>query len=140
RRAPDDVIQRRLLASAAQDVEELLPQLQPRAEELAVLATEKLKARGEREEKDLREILERQRERVKEELAKYEGKAFEQLTFGFDEDEKRQLESNMKAWRIRLDQFDRDLAREPRRVREFYEVRAKRIEPIGLVYLWPDTN
>ena len=40
----------------------------------------------------------------------------------------------------RLEQFDRDLEREPQRIREFYEVRAKRIEPVGLVYLWPETN
>ncbi len=30
--------------------------------------------------------------------------------------------------------------REPQRIREFYEVRAKRVEPVGLVYLWPETN
>ena len=77
---------------------------------------------------------------MREELTKYEGKEFEQLTLGFDEDEKRQLESNMRAWRTRLEQFDRDLELEPRRIRDFYEVRARRVEPIGLVYLWPETN
>jgi hypothetical protein len=46
----------------------------------------------------------------------------------------------MRSWRGRLDQFERDLEREPQRVREFYEVRAHRIEPMGLVYLWPETN
>jgi hypothetical protein len=117
----------------------LLPQLEPRAEELAALAVEKLKQRGAREEKDLRETLERQRERVREELAKNES-TFEQLTFDFGEEEKRQLESDMRSWRNRLEQFDRDLEREPPRIRAFYEVRAKRIEPVGLVYLWPETN
>ena len=29
---------------------------------------------------------------------------------------------------------------EPARVRDFYEVRAQRVEPIGLVYLWPESN
>jgi len=139
RRMPDEAIQRGLLAAAARDIEELLPQLEPRAEELAVQAVEKLRRRGEPEERDLRETLERQRERVHEELAKYEGE-FEQLTLDFDEEEKRQLEANMYAWRRRLQQFDRDLEGEPQRVREFYEVRAKRIEPVGLVYLWPETN
>jgi hypothetical protein len=46
----------------------------------------------------------------------------------------------VRSWRTRLEQFDRDLEREPQRIREFYEVRAKRIEPVGLVYLWPETN
>jgi hypothetical protein len=137
---PSEVIQRKLLESAPRDIEDLLPQLQPRAEDLATLAIDKLKARGQREEKDLRETLERQRDRVREELAKYEGKEFEQLTLGFDAEDKRQLETNMRSWRTRLEQFERDLAREPLRIREFYEVRAKRIEPIGLVYLWPETN
>ena len=65
---------------------------------------------------------------------------FQQLTFGFADDEKRQLESDMRSWRVRLEQFDRDLETEPQRVRAFYEVRAKRVEPVGLVYLWPETN
>ena len=56
------------------------------------------------------------------------------------EEEIRQLESNMRAWRTRLEQFERDLAQEPQRIRAFYEVRAKRIEPVGLVYLWPETH
>jgi hypothetical protein len=116
-----------------------LPQLEPRAEELAALAEQKLRQRGEREERDLRETLERQREQVREELTKTEP-SFEQLTLGFDEDEKRQLEADLKSWRARLAQFDRDLETEPRRVREFYAVRARRVEPVGLVYLWPESN
>lgn len=139
RHSPGEAIQKKLLATALRDIEDLLPHLEPRAHELAALAIEKLKKRGQREEKDLREILERQRERVREELAKY-GLEFEQLTLGYDEEDKRQLESNMRSWRTRLEQFDRDLEREPQRVREFYEVRAQRVEPVGLVYLWPETN
>jgi superfamily II DNA or RNA helicase len=138
-RTPDEVIQRKLLDAAPRDIEELLPQLEPRAEELAALAIEKLRKRGEREEKDLRETLERQRDRVREELAKHEG-AFTQLSLDFGEEEKRQLESDMRSWRTRLDQFDQELKQEPQRIRDFYEVRAKRIEPVGLVYLWPESN
>jgi superfamily II DNA or RNA helicase len=138
-RVPPEVIQRRLLAAAAHDIEQLLPQLAPRADELAALAVDKLRRRGEREEQDLRETLERQRQRVREELARHEGQ-FQQLTLDFDDEEKRQLEANMRSWRGRLEQFDRDLEREPQRVRDFYEVRARRVEPVGLVYLWPETN
>jgi hypothetical protein len=136
---PGEAIQRKLLDAAPRDIENLLPLLEPRAEEVAALAIEKLKQRGAREEKDLRETLERQRDRVREELAKHDG-TFQQLTFGFADEEKRQLESDMRSWRIRLEQFDRDLESEPQRIRAFYEVRAKRVEPVGLVYLWPETN
>jgi hypothetical protein len=139
RHTPDDVIQKKLLASAQRDIAELLPQLEPRAQELAALAIEKLRKRGAREEKDLRETLERQRDRVREQLEKTEPQ-FRQLTLDFADEEKRQLESDIRSWRVRLDQFDRDLAQEPARIREFYEVRAQRIEPVGLVYLWPESN
>lgn len=139
RRAPTETIQRKLLDAAHRDIEELLPALTPRAAELAAIATDKLRKRGEREEKDFRETLERQLERVREELAKHE-KTFQQLTLGYDDDDRRQLEANMSAWRRRLEQFTGDLRVEPQRIREFYEVRATRVEPVGLVYLWPETN
>jgi len=133
------VIQTKLLEAASRDIDELLPQLEPRAEEFAALAIAKLRQRGEREEKDLREILERQRERVREELSKHD-RDFKQLTFDFSDDEKRQLEVDIRSWRARLEQFDRELKHEPQRIRAFYEVRAKRIEPVGLVYLWPEVS
>ena len=57
-----------------------------------------------------------------------------------DEEERRQVETNMDAWRRRLQQFDRDVESEPPRIREFYEVRARRVEPVGLIYLWPESN
>lgn len=136
---PNDVIQSRLLASATRDISELLPQLEPRAKELAAIAVERLYQRGEREAADLHETLQRQRDRVRQELIRTESE-FQQLTLGFDEDEKRQLDANMRSWRVRLDQFDRELNQEPQRIQDFYEVRAQRIEPVGLVYLWPESN
>jgi hypothetical protein len=136
---PDPTIRGKLLAAAPRDIAELLPQLEPRAEELAAAAIQKLRLRGEREEKELRGILEAQHGRVREELAKHD-KNFNQMTLGFADDEKRQLESDMRSWRTRLDQFERELESEPARIRDFYEVRATRIEPVGLVYLWPETN
>jgi superfamily II DNA or RNA helicase len=138
-RALDPVIQRKLLDTAARDIADLLPQLEPRARELEELAVAKLTRRGETEEKALREILEAQRARVREKLGKTE-RGFDQLTLGFEDDERRQLESNMRSWRSRLAQFDRDLEQEPQRIRAFYEVRARRVEPVGIVYLWPETN
>jgi len=32
------------------------------------------------------------------------------------------------------------LQTEPDRIRELYKVKARRIEPVGLVYLWPVTG
>jgi len=137
--SPNKVIRDKLLASAPRDIEELLPQLEPRAKELGAIATEQLRLRGERESADLRTVLERQQERIKQELARTETD-YTQLTLGFSTEEQRQLESNMSSWRLRLEQFKRDLTQEPQRIQEFYEVRATRVEPVGLVYLWPESN
>ena len=45
---------------------------------------------------------------MREELEKTEP-MLKPLTLGFDDEEKRQLESDMRAWRMRLEQFDREL-------------------------------
>ena len=87
----------------------------------------------------MHETLVAQRKRVIERLGKHE-KESRQLTFDFNLEEKRQLEADVRSWRMRLKQFDNDLETEPDRIKEFYEVRARRVEPAGLVYLWPETN
>ena len=138
-RAPGETIHRRLLETAARDVEDLLPQLEAHAEAVARSAADRLRERGEREERQLREILEGQRRRVEAELRRHEGGGV-QLAIEFSEEEKRQRQADVASWRTRLAWFDRDLETEPARIRGFYEVRARRVEPIGLVYLWPDTG
>jgi hypothetical protein len=139
-RSPGEAIQHKLLEAAARDIHELLPRLAPRAEEWAASAVQRLRERGEREARDLRQTLERQRDRVRQQLEGHEGDKGRQLTLGFDEEEKRQLEADVRSWRGRLAQFDRDLVEEPDRIRAFYEVKARRIEPVGLIYLWPESN
>ncbi|WP_419944007.1 DISARM system SNF2-like helicase DrmD [Candidatus Poriferisodalis sp.] len=145
-RVPNEVVQRRLMEAAAQDIEELRPQLEPRAVEHAETAKRQLAERGEREERALRETLERHRDQVEAELAHHQ-RDYTQLLLDFQgsdarqlREDTRQLDANIAHWRRRLDGFEQDLAREPARVREFYEVMVQRVEPIGLVYLWPETN
>lgn len=138
-RQPDDAIGRKLLAGASRDVDELLPQLDARAQDLAQDAIAKLTARGEREAKDLHEALVRQHNLVQQELARHKAK-HDQLALGFDADERRQLDQNMRSWERRLVEFDEQLESEPQRLVDFYAVKARRVEPVGLVYLWPDTN
>ena len=137
--APPEAVRRRLLAAAPGDIEALLPQLEPRAEELAAIAVDRLHRRGEQEARSLREILDRQRARIRDELRRHDERSG-QLALAFSPEEQRQLDADVRAWRRRLTQFDEDLEREPDRIRAFYEVRARRVEPVGLVYLWPETN
>ena len=137
---PNETVRRRLLASAARDIGELRPQLEPRARELAERAERMLGRRGKREARELRETLERQRDRVKAELDRHEAEVA-QLALDLDAADKRQLEANKRAWRERLHQFERDLKDEPERIQNFYRVRGRpRVEPVGLVYLWPETG
>lgn len=137
--APAAPILERLQASVMRDVEELRPELARRAEEIAQAAASSLRARGDKEARDLTEQLIDQRRRVREELTRYERDA-EQLTLGFTTQEKDERDRDAKAWRARLEHFDRDLQQEPDRIRQFYEVRATRVEPVGLAYLWPASN
>ena len=93
--------------------------------------------RAEQESTAMTTILEDQKKRVAETAKKYSDS---QLLLDFSDDENRQLESNKRHWDKRLHAIDQELATEPDRIRSIYEVKAQRIEPIGLVYLWPVTG
>ena len=129
----------RLHAAMVEDIEALRPKLEPRAEDVAAEARERLAARGEREATEFLETLGRQRKKVETELAKYE-KERAQIQLAFNADERRQVEEHARSWQERLQRFAEDARDEPERIRARYRVRATRIEPIGLVYLWPQAN
>ena len=133
-RAIDPQVQERLLRSAARDVHELLAHLDERGKQLAELATKRLQERGDKEASDMATILENQLKRVSTTADKFRDG---QMTLNFDEQEKRQLESNRRHWGKRLQTLEQELTSEPGRIRALYEIRARRIEPVGLVYLWP---
>ena len=136
---PDGVPERmreKLLASIGRDMEDLLPHLRKRAEALAEKATEKLHERGEqgsgRHGRHPREAARAHREG---ERPQFEHK---QLEIEFENaDERRQIEADKRHWQRRLVSLRDELEREPERIRAAYEVKATRIEPLGIVYLWP---
>lgn len=111
-----------------------------RGEEFARDAEKKLRDWGQAEAKAMREILETQRKHITETVAKHEKENTRQRLLGFAEDELRQLEANKRYWATRLSSLERELETEPDRVRGVYQVKARRIEPVGLVYLWPVTG
>ena len=127
-----------LRGSAERDIEELLPHLQIRGEQFAADAAEKLTARAEAEAKAMQELLVLQKKRIADTARKVEDVDPKQLRLHYgDGDELRQLESNRRNWAKRLSLIDHEIEIEPERIRELYKVKAKRIEPVGLVYLWP---
>jgi len=137
-----DAVLKQLQSCAPSDVQELLPHLTARGQEYAQDAEKKLRERGEVEAKAMREILETQQKHISDTVAKHEKMDDRQrrLDFGENEDELRQLEANKRYWGKRLASLQRELQTEPDRIRELYQVKAKRIEPVGLVYLWPVTG
>jgi SNF2 family DNA or RNA helicase len=134
-------VQQQLQASAARDIEELLPHLQARSEEYAKEAKKLLFTRGQKEGNAMRQILETQKKHIGQTESKYtRGSAQTVLPFFDNEEEERQLEANKRYWANRLTMIDRELKTEPQRIADLYQVQATRIEPIGLVYLWPVTG
>ena len=135
-----DVVVNQLQASAPRDVQELLPHLTARGEDFAGDAEKKLRERGQAEAKAMREILETQKKHIMATVAKHEKEDTRQRVLGFAENELRQLEANERYWATRLTSLERELETEPDRIRGVYQVKAQRIEPVGLVYLWPVTG
>jgi superfamily II DNA or RNA helicase len=137
-RAVPEVILQQLQQAASKDVHELLPHLEQRAEEYARDAAALLEKRALTESKSMREILEQQQKHIESTIDRHDRSP--QLTLNFPDEEKRQLESNRRYWNQRLVALQTELTSEPERIRALYEVRAKRIEPVGLVYLWPTSR
>ena len=126
-------------ATAPRDVQELLPHLQARGEEYAEDARKLLSDRSAAEAKAMREILETQRKHITD-PSPSTASPTSQLRLGFVEDELRQLESNRRYWDKRLHRLEHELQDRARPHPRIYEVKATRIEPVGLVYLWPVTG
>ena len=89
----------------------------------------------------MREILETQQKHISDTLRKMEKLDTKQLRFDFDnEEEQAQLNANKRYWVKRLEELKTELKTEPSRIEELYSVKARRVEPVGLVYLWPVTG
>jgi hypothetical protein len=126
-----------LADSIDQDAAELAGLLQDRCANLRQRAIGALAERGEREARDMAEILESQRKQIAASAQKYDQNP--QLEMQFDEAARRQREADYRYWRRRFDAIEREFTDEPARIRASYEVKATRIEPVGIVYLWPSS-
>ena len=131
-----------LQAAAPGDISDLLPHLETRGEEYAADAVKKLAARGAAEAKAMREILETQRKHISETVKRISKLNPAQMRFDFGDisDELAQLDANKRYWAKRLEELRQELKTEPARIEDLYTVKATRVEPVGLVYLWPVTG
>jgi superfamily II DNA/RNA helicase len=124
----------RLLRSAPRDADELAPWLGGMADRAIAEATQLLTERGSMEAFAMEKILDEQRAGIEKTLKKH---ADPNLSLPFSEDERRQLEADRRHWDSRLASLADERVREPERIRASYRVKAKRLEAVGLVYLWP---
>jgi superfamily II DNA/RNA helicase len=125
-------VERRLMETIPRDVEDLRPHLERRADVAKSEAALLLEARADREAVELAALI---RERTQRILVAQKQSA--QLELEFAVDELKQLRAEQKHWERRLRDLEIELRDEPERLRESYAVRSARVEPIGLVYLWP---
>jgi ERCC4-related helicase len=124
----------RVQTMVERDIADLLPAFERLAAERLADAETQLAKRGEEEARLLRELLERQRGRLLEAAGKADAA---QLMLDLVPEERREREADRRHWHGRLARLDKEIAAEPARIRRSYDVHAHRLEPVGLVYLWP---
>ena len=125
-----------LQQSAQQDIADLLPHLEARADGALKRAETMLAERAEAESQSMAGLLKSQQTRIQEAMR---GEGF-QMPLDLDPAELRQYEADRRAWERRLQAIEQELATEPARIADSYSIRAHRVDPIGLVYLWPKTG
>ena len=104
----------------------------------AETARDRLRERGRTEAASLRALIEGQRQRIERELVKLENPQY-RLDLDLPE-ERRQRELDVRAWHSRLAAIGPEIEEQPARILASYKVRAQRLEPVGIVYLWPATG
>jgi superfamily II DNA or RNA helicase len=128
-----EVVANQLRDAAPLDVSQLWPRLQERSQRIEDKARADLQRRGNEEAAAMLRILETQRKQIE---AKQ--RADSQLVFeSMAEEDRRQREAEHRFQTERLNRLPEELANEPDRIRAIYQVQATRVEPVGLVYLWP---
>lgn len=148
--APGSGAIERLQQFVEQDIADLRPHLEKRAVESEKAARAELTENGRREADAMTLLLQGQIAKVREAMrSKTPPPAPKQIDlFGPSAEEMkkqaeielRQFEADRRSWEAKLLKLQSDLATEPANVRRGYEVQAQRLEPIGVVYLWPATN
>ena len=137
RRPPPSVVEN-ALRYVERDAQDLALALRERAADAVAEARKDLAKRGDEEARSMLDLLSRQRDRLVAEDKNFDDRQLE--LFQEHELEAQQRKNDRLSWRRRLEQLSTEIEEEPKRVREGFEVRAERIEPIGLVYLWPRTG
>jgi ERCC4-related helicase len=128
----------RIQALVDRDIADLAPSFERIAKERLADVTIQLAKRGEAEARLLSELLERQRGRIAKASAEFDPNQL--LLPGIADDERRERDADRRHWQSRLLRLESEIRDEPERIRASYNVHAHRLEPVGLVYLWPTSG
>ena len=137
RSAPQSVLAR-VKALVERDIADLVPVLQQFGGKRINEVKTDLAKRGAAEARLLSELLERQRNRIAKASADFDPNQFELP--GIAEAERRERNADRRHWQARLERLETELREEPARIEASYNVHAQRLEPVGLVYLWPASD
>lgn len=133
-------VQRKLLDAAPTDFATLWTHIHDEADARAHEAKRQLTERGNTEADALRDILQSQRKRIEDAL-----RESDQLSLAFEDtktgrEQRRQFENDKKHMKQRLTAIDKELESDPESLKKLYEVALQRLEPVGLIYLWPESR
>ena len=134
-------VQGELRERAPGDFKKLWEPIKLEADALSHKAEADLKKRGKDESVALRKILMTQRDGIGRKLV---DRQQTELPFGGDDrdsrDARKQWESETSYLEGRKASIVNDIESEPAAIEKLYEVRLRRLEPVGLVYIWPETR
>lgn len=136
--AVSETVQKKLLAAAPQAFAALWKHIRDDADALAHEAERKLVQRGQEESDALRGILSAQRASIIAEIERRSQLTFDDLKF--DKREQDQFKKEQVFLGDRLVVIQQEIDREPKQIRAVYKVALRRLEPVGLVFLWPETR
>ncbi len=130
--------QEKVIAAAPRLFADLWPHIRDEADARAKDAADKLLRRATEESEALRTILSQQRMAI---IREIETRAQLVLDFTEAEQEQRnQFEQDKRFMEDRLVAIQREIETEPKQIEKLYEVVLHRLEPVGLVVLWPETR
>ena len=133
-------VRQKVLQAAPVLFDRLWHRIREDADEEAHRATRELTERGREEADALRKILWAQRNDVQSSVAR-----LQQTTFDFGESQsgraqERQVQRDLQHLKNRYQTIGREMDREPASIEALYQVALKRLDPVGLVILWPETR
>ena len=131
-----DTVQKKVAGAAPELFKQLWGHVKTEADTLIHEAKQQLQLRGQEEADQLEDILKTQRAAIQNRLNRDTPQmALDIETFSAGE--KKQVDSEIKHMEQRLISIEEEIKNEPNELKALYDVSLPRLQPVGLVVLWP---